>query len=126
VVDPRGMGDAELFRPGPEPLRHACVIFGRRGHLPSHEEEHGVEDGNALGNAAEFGKAGDDVGKYLGEGVGEGSMRWVEERGNGRVSRPENLLGREALAETLAAFGEKILEQAVERARWGAVLDVRL
>lgn len=97
------------------------IVLFRGGHLPAHEEEHEVEDCDAFREGGDVGKACEDVGEDFGERVGEDGDGRVEEGGDGGIARAEDLGLRETLGGALAALGEEVEEEGVERAGGGRV-----
>lgn len=123
VVEPRSVGDCELRGTRRHPLWETVVVLLRGGDLPAHEEEHHVEDRDALGEGRDVGESSEYIGKDLGQRVAVDAVGWVEERRDGGVARADNVLDGEALGGTLTALAEKVEEEGVKRARRRAVLD---
>lgn len=96
------------------------VLFSRMD-LPARGEKHGVQDGNLLGQGRHSREAGEDVGEDFGKGMGKAGDGRVEKRGDGGVPWADELGDGNAFSETLAAFGEEVEEEGIQRAGWQAV-----
>lgn len=78
--------------------RHGGPVLVGRVDLPSHDEEHCVDDGDAFREGGEVREGGDYVGEELGERVGVAAGdRGVEEGGDRGVARAYELVHGEAL-----------------------------
>lgn len=108
MVDPGRVLGEELGGPGPRPLGQAVVVFLRGGDLPAHDEEHDIEDGDALREGREVGEGGEDVGEDFGERVGVFAVGRVKEGEHAGVARADDFVGREAVGGALAALVEEV------------------
>lgn len=125
VVDPRRVRRAQLRGRRRRERREHVVVVARRADLPAHHQEHVVQDGDALGQAADARERGEDVGEDFRQRVRVGAVGRVQQRPHRRVPGPDHLPRRHPLRGPLPPLVQEVQEQAVERARRGAVPDRR-
>ena len=113
MVVPSRMRHEQLRRARGNPIRQPVIVFGRGLDLPTHDQEHDIDDGDLLGKTAYVGEGAQDVGKQLGQGVGTDVTIRTDNGGEVGIQWAHQRLDGIAGSSTLLAFGQEVEQDGI-------------